>query len=97
MFIFNSKKRLKINLWIIQKLKFQNFIAKKLNQKEIQILQFYPISNEEIENLKVLYNDLEFEKVNGPYNENQEGEPDLNHLAYESEFDLDGDNSSLED
>ena len=77
------------------KTKILEFYCKKVELERNS--DFVVLSNEEIENLKVLYNDLEFEKVNGPYNENQEGEPFLNHLAYDSEFDLDGDNSSSED
>ena len=63
------------------------------------------LSSSKISSLKSINNNyiyidfplLEFEKINGSYNENQQGEPDLNHLAYDSEFDLEGDNSSSDE
>ena len=95
MFLFNSKKKHRINFLDNKKTKILEFYCKKVELERNS--DFVVLSEDEIENLKVLYNDLEFEKVNGPYNENQEGEPFLNHLAYDSEFYLDGDNSSSED
>ena len=44
-----------------------------------------------------MYKYNSFEKVNGPYNEEQNGDIDLEHLSYDSEPDEEGEYSSSEE
>ena len=63
---------------------------------ESDINNFSVLSYNEINSLICLYKNDGFEKVNGAYNESQEGEPDIECLPYDSAPDEDGDYSSDE-
>ena len=68
------------------KTKISEFYYKKTELEKNS--EFVVLSNGDIKNLFAIYNDLGFEKINGPYNQNQHCEPELYHLAYDIEIDF---------
>ena len=81
----------------------EKLVNKHIDDNKIKILYFYVtkinedsnfkysvLSYEDINSLLDLYKNDEFEKVNAPYNDEQIGEIDLEHLPYDSEPDEDG-------
>ena len=77
------------------KTKILNFYVDKIN--EDSIFNYSVLSYEDIDSLLDLYKNDGFENVNEPYNEEQMGDIDLEHLLYDSEPDEDGEYSSSEE
>lgn len=72
------------------KTKILNFYLTKINEDRV-------LSYEDINSLLDLYNNIGFEKVNGPYNDEHIGEIYLEYVTYDSEPDEDGEFSSSEE
>ena len=77
------------------KTKILNFYVDKINEESN--FNYSVLSYEAIDSLLDLYKNDGFENVNGPYNEEQIGDIDLERLPYDSEPDEDGEYSSSEE
>jgi hypothetical protein len=77
------------------KTKILNFYVDKINEESN--FNYSVLSYEAIDSLLDLYKNDGFENVNGPYNEEQIGDIDLEQLPYDSEPDEDGEYSSSEE